>query len=610
MEREWMRHRLPEKPPAGLVSWTLKNCPEELGGEFLIFRGERVPIFPDLEEIMEYNSFKPRRHEWAAYCTCTNCHDSFITQKVRGHDAIRLAVGEDSMPYTLEPGEPYGEETFLSHICVEEAFAGEKLICPMCLHEVEVIHSRSIRGGRTKRCMVQTVQNIEGYTAILYWMVYRVIDETGIDYVGAEPMDAYVLTENGGLVRYTHVQRSQFGYHSISAWRQTSRCDDTHDSCYPDWRSINNKKVGAVLWDENIPDLEGMTGEKTGLTEFIGGGGFGLVRYLKFWRRHRCIENVVKAGQAKLVAEIFKKANSFSYGIESEMEKYLDLKKTRPHEMLRLTKEEFRQLRKSRYELKADVLDAFNGYRRIGGRLPLMDFLEVWAETGYSGMDACLRVMKQTPADLPKLARYVAKQNLRLRDIQYLLDTRRMAVQLFAPRELTQEELWPRNLAETHDRYVRMQEEQRQMEDAERRKAMDGKFAEVISLYGALQWTDGDLCILLPKSANDLHREGSVLRHCVGGYSDRHISGSDTIFFVRHYRRPERSYYTLDIRMNQGMPREVQLHGYGNERHGEHKEHFHRIPKKVRDFVDRWKREILIPWYIQKNQSEMKERTA
>lgn len=610
MEKEWMRHRLPVKPPDGLIAWTKKNCPSDLGREFLVFRGERVPIMPGMGEIMEHNSFAPRRYEWAAECTCTACHGTFITQKVRGHDAIRFAVGEDSTPYTLDPEEPWGVGDYMDYLCIEEAFAGEELICPMCFSNVELIHSRTIRGGRTKRCMVQTVQNVEGYTTVFYWMVYRVIDESGIDYYGAEPMDAYVLTERGGLVRYTHVQRSQFGYHSLSQWRRMEKCRDSHDSPYNDWRSINNKKVGAVLWDDNLPDLGGTTGEKTGLTEFIQGGGFGLVQYLKFWRRHRSIENVVKTGQAELVAGIFKRANSYCYGIESEMKKYLDLTKAKPHEALQITKEEFRKLRKRRHTLKVEELDMFHRYRNCGGQLPLLEFLDLLSVATYNGMDGCLRIMKQTPCDLMKMFRYMEKQKMRLRDIQYLIDTRRMAVQLFAPRELTQEELWPRNLTETHDRYDRMLAEQRQMADEEKRKALDGKFSEVIGLYGCLQWTDGDLCILLPKSANDLHKEGKVLRHCVGGYTDRHIEGSDTIFFVRHYRRPERSYYTLDIRMNKGIPVEVQLHGYGNERHGKYKEHSHRIPKKVRDFVDRWKREVLMPWYIQKSKSEIKEKTA
>ena len=53
-------------------------------------------------------------------------------------------------------------------------------------------------------------------------------------------------------------------------------------------------------------------------------------------------------------------------------------------------------------------------------------------------------------------------------------------------------------------------------------------------------------------------------------------------------------------------PKEVQLHGYGNERHGLNKQYSHKIPAKVRAFVDRWKNEILIPWFV----SQKKEKSA
>ena len=51
------------------------------------------------------------------------------------------------------------------------------------------------------------------------------------------------------------------------------------------------------------------------------------------------------------------------------------------------------------------------------------------------------------------------------------------------------------------------------------------------------------------------------------------------------------------------MPKRIQLHGYGNERHGEKKEHKHTIPHEVLEFCDRWEREVLLPWWKEKRQA-------
>lgn len=70
------------------------------------------------------------------------------------------------------------------------------------------------------------------------------------------------------------------------------------------------------------------------------------------------------------------------------------------------------------------------------------------------------------------------------------------------------------------------------------------------------------------------------------------------------------SYYTLNIDMTSGQPKQIQLHGYGNERHGKNKEYRHKIPQKVLDFVERWKKEVLMPWWLQQIHTDKKERTA
>ena len=186
-----------------------------------------------------------------------------------------------------------------------------------------------------------------------------------------------------------------------------------------------------------------------------------------------------------------------------------------------------------------------------------------------------------------RVVRYLEKQDAIQDGVQQLIDYRKMMRD--AGLAETEETLWPRDLVATHDRVA-------QYWAARAKASYQMGFSTTFIKYRELEWTAGDLCVVLPKTEGDLVSEGNTLRHCVGTYGKEHCSGKP-IFFVRHRRRPERSYYTLQIDMTKEIPKEIQLHGYGNERHGDRKQYSHKIPQKVRDFCDRWEREVLTPWF-------------
>lgn len=586
-----MARQLPEKPPTGLVPWAIdKHGEKELGGEFLIFFSERVRL-------------DDGRWEWAAFCTCTACQEEFCTQKEPGEKAIRMILGEDGSYYTVDPGmdvDPY--------MGIEINRQWDELYCPICGSKVTLLHKSTIKGGRTKRMMVVAVQDVQGYAALVYWMVERHLTEYGLSKYIAKPEEAYVLTEHGGLVRYSHVQRHGAFYGAnrsmLRQWKPMANCQDVVDKVYPDWLSSCNKKCGGDIWPE-VSDLEGTTGEKTALDVFVKAGGWPPVVYLKLWRRKPAVENLCRQGQSKLVADICHEAYRYSYDPVLEAKKYLDLSKKKPHEMMGMTKEEFRWLRKNQLEIDLLTMKTWKRYKKLQGKLGLDQFAEISGRTGMININTALDLMEEYGDELDKLKRYMDKVGGGLREIGTLRDTRTALKRLYA-RELTQEELWPRNLQEVHDRANRMLMERKCQKEAE--KLREG-FRKVVEDYGQLQWNDGELCVVLPKDNGELVREGDVLRHCVGGYGGQHVGRSSVIFFIRHYRRPERPYYTLAINMKD-KPYRCQLHGYGNECHGKHKEYRHSIPKKVLDFCDRWENEVLLAWYAQQRKNQKEEKTA
>lgn len=604
MDKEFIRKCLPEVPPDGLLSWARKECADELGGEYCVYHAERVPVYPDLAEIMEYNSLEPRRTVWAAQCTCTDCYDDFVTRKEPGEENIILIQGEDGQYYTAEPWADIDDDS----LSFTMQRPGDAFQCPLCGANVKLIHSRRLRGGRTKQIMVVSVQNIFDYTGIFYWMVWRTVDEDGLSEYGVSPKDAFILTENGGLVRYAHELRTGWygSARSLPRWKLMTVNHDSIDDRYRDWGSINNQKVGASIYN-CFPDLEGTTGEKTGLIEYLNAGGYRPVLYLKKWYRHRALENLCKCGQGKLVAEIIRSAYRFSYSFDIEASEYIDLSKRKPHEMLRLTKGEFKQVRNKHLELSMEMLEQWRTYQLRTNSASFAEYMEYLELFKSKGLKDALDMLRQWPdITMEKLVRYMEKQKLRPRECRLLFDTREMAARLYADRALTREELWPQRLIEAHDRFSQMLTDRENLDKA---TELQAGFDRVKNMYGHLEWSDGDLCIMLPERNEDLVDEGRTLRHCVGGYGKGHAAGSSLIFFVRRHRRPERSYYTLNISMN-GKPKEVQLHGYGNERHGPNKEHEHRIPARVRAFCDRWENEILFPWYAEKQKRQKEELSA
>ncbi len=591
MEKKYICAMLPKHPPAGLIEFTKKSYPEDLGLNFLIVNCERWP---------DYGIYGRLPQRWKAVCTCTNCNEVFVTEKIPGIDAIRIAEGPDSQIYPCTgavPQEEYEDGLYGEWTTVEVA-ENDQVICPHCGQLDVVIFGRKIRGGRTKRLQIASYCEAGKYGGICYWLVEHQIGQYGSEGVSATPRDAYLLTEHGGLVRFSHRDQSIFGTDKNSGcWRPLKACTDVWDKSFFDWRSINNLKAGGAIFANEI-DTAGSTAEKTGLMEFMKADGWPPVLYLKLWRQARGVENLVKSGQVELIKDIVKEAYRYSADVRCEAKKYLNISRRKPSEMLGISKAEFKELTRRGIKLRAERLQQWHSFRELNPSfLAYLDAVEQYG----GALEGLIRLAKEYDQKIEKIVRYLEKQHLQPEDARLLIDTRWAYARLAGDRPLAYGELWPRNLQKAHDAAT---EQIAAMEREEKAKEYQKGFDAIRQKYKGLEWTDGDLCIKLPESLADLQREGDVLQHCVGSYGKQHISQSDVIFFVRHYRRPERPFYTLDINMK-GRPSEVQLHGYGNEAHGDKKQYRHRLDPKVRAFCDRWKAEVLMPFYVKNKNKEM-----
>lgn len=117
----------------------------------------------------------------------------------------------------------------------------------------------------------------------------------------------------------------------------------------------------------------------------------------------------------------------------------------------------------------------------------------------------------------------------------------------------------PRDLIAKHDRVTAAWSAiQRQHRKAGAAAAYRERLRALSKKY--LFWTD-DFLIRAPVNADEIVDEGEALKHCVGGYADRHMTGATTILFLRRRDRPHTPLATIEMNGNRIM----QVHGYRNE---------------------------------------------
>lgn len=596
---QWMCEKLPEKCSEDCRQWLMEEIYDmgELGENYLLYHRESMEIPPDLKRLMTPEDRQEQRSKrtWGAQCVCACCGEEFQTGYLTG-GGIRLYEGEDGLTY------PDAWEDTAEAV---EFFEGEDVICPICASTCTLIAKKALRHGRTEQVLAAEVQVIEGYMAVLYWMVSRTCDDCGSDFIAALPRDALVVDRDGRVQRFTHSTHGQFGERQEEHWRLSHTLREPMLIRYYSWGAVNQRQVGGWVFNL-LPDLAGTTGEKTALETYIRGGGVYPGIYLLFWARHKSVENLLRSGLTRAVMTgINQEVDEILSGGGTRIEATLpwcSWSEVKPNRMLGMDKASFRAIKKEQWT--CDWMDAWRLYQAAGGQETAAEFERYLYELGADDVTACIEMTQAgwEGFGLRRVTNYLRKQDMLHRGgVRQLIDYRK-ALHALGMAE-TEETLWPRRLIEAHDRTTG------QVTGGRKGKVRQEAFDRTYENLKALEWTDGELCIRLPRCEEDLIQEGDTLRHCVGTYGAAHVTGKP-IFFVRHYRRPERSYYTLNINMKGLMPKEIQLHGYGNEWHGSHKQHRHTIPQKVRDFCDRWEKEVLRRWAMERHKGKKEDKTA
>lgn len=601
MDKEKVIAELPHRAPPGLLDWALSAAEDELGGELTIFARESISIAPELMQTMRPEDWVRREketlHKWGAVCLCTACNEEWTAGwagSQKGVNAICVAVGDDGGVYDgwVSPKDeltaPFAEE--------------EEIYCPLCGSYTKLVHRSRLKNGRTYATQVGTADVLPGgYTALLYWLVTRHVDEFGIWESSIRPREAIVLDEKGKRWRFSNTAYNEFGESPQEEWTHRNLKDPEQLPFYC-WGNGPARSTVGCWWKPDSRDMTGSSGEKSGIDEYLKAGGSYPAVYLGLWARQPTVENLVRQGWSRFISEQIANRVSASLAYRAralsvELEG-VAWEARRPHAMLNMDIEDWRRVKARPWDLKTVML--WLEYSRTAeSPVGAAAFEEYCRElsTGGVGLITGHEMDGWEEFELERVVRYLRKQeDIPERNRAQMYCDYRQMLENARDGEPERIEYWPPHLRAAHDGLAA----QIRVEKDERSAAA---FRAVKEKYSQLEWNDGELCIVIPGSNSELVREGAVLRHCVGRYGEEHLNGRP-IFFVRKYRTPLRSYFTLNENLNGDRPHRVQLHGYGNEwAHGKRL----KIPKKVLDFVERWEKEVLAPWHARQQAEKHKQ---
>ena len=246
-------------------------------------------------------------------------------------------------------------------------------------------------------------------------------------------------------------------------------------------------------------------------------------------------------------------------------------------------------------------------YKRLKGRVPLAQCAE-WMSNGLNIRETFSAAKKWSllPEKLIRYlngyvgcARYGGMNSLgsALRCWQdYLTAAEAMGYQLHRENILL-----PRNLGTAHDNATgqhraRLEQEREVRQRTQQQERDRRRKAELQNMTAAYAKRKTELekkycfemdgyMIRVPASGEEILDEGRKLKHCVGGYAERHIKGTVTILFMRRTKKPDEPWLTIEMRGNSL----VQIHGYRNEGIHTTEGRFAPDPWEVyREFLNTW----------------------
>lgn len=135
---------------------------------------------------------------------------------------------------------------------------------------------------------------------------------------------------------------------------------------------------------------------------------------------------------------------------------------------------------------------------------------------------------------------------------------------------------FPKNLKEAHDNAASAEQAMLKEKRIAELKEQELKARKYLKKYEKqYSFTDGGYTIMIPNTVKEIVEEGKAMKHCVGGYAGRHMSGKLAILFLRLTAKPDESLYTIEMH-NKCL---TQVQGYNNRTP---------LTPEAKAFFDKW----------------------
>lgn len=301
------------------------------------------------------------------------------------------------------------------------------------------------------------------------------------------------------------------------------------------------------------------------------GGLNDLLRYAEAYAKRPNLESFVN-----IKTVIF--AQEYVNGNRAIMHRIVNWKKARPHEMLRIQKEElplFLQLFRS----SPHVALCYQRARLVGQQLTVgqMRTLNALSPGDFAERPIREGIKKNRISKmLNYLERQLKAEKVKKSSSHYTMESIIMAWRDYLNEcdqleyDLANDSIYyPCDLIKQHNRTMKLVTIHQ--DEISRKRA-----AVRLEKLSWMTYVQDELIIRPAASIDELITEGKELSHCVASYASDYISGKKAIFFIRKVNCPDTSYFTLEIK--EKALKVNQNRGYKNCA----------PPKEVDDFVAAW----------------------